>query len=205
MNTRQRFWIIHGIGSAKHYLSDCAKCSILKAKPVQQLMADLPECQITMCNRPFKFCGLGYFGPYYFQEGRSNREAWVLLFTCLCTRCLHVEVVTSLDLNSFLLTFSGFTNLRGAVDKFYSDNASTYCAAADRLPELLSSTEFQKSLRKSDISWVKIPPYSPSQGGVWKNMVKFFKNAPNKTMENARRMPTFIELQTIFCQCRTLC
>ena len=130
MNTRQRFWIIHGIGSVKHYLSDCAKCSILKAKPVRQLMADLSECRITMCNKPFKFCSSDYLGPHYFREGRSNRKAWGLLFTCLCTRCLHVEVVTSLDLNSFLFVFSCFTNVRGAVDTFYSDNASTFCAAA---------------------------------------------------------------------------
>ena len=134
-------------------------------------MADLPECRITICNIPFKFCDLDYFGPYYFRERLSNRKAWGLLFTCLCTRCLHVEVVTSLDLNSFLLAFSRFTNLRGAVDTFYSDDASTFCAAADRLPELLSSIEFQNSLRKSDINWIKIPPYSSSQGGVWEIMV----------------------------------
>ena len=106
MNTRQRYWIIHGIGSVKHYLAECEKCSILKAKPVRQLMADLPECRLTLANKPFKFCGLDYLGYYYFREGRSNRKAWGLLFTCLCTRCLHVEVVTSLDLDSFLLALS---------------------------------------------------------------------------------------------------
>ena len=104
--------------------------------------------------------------------------------------------MASLDLNSFLLAFSRFANLRGAVDTFHSDNASAFCAAADRLPELLSFTEFQNSLRKSDINWVKIPPYSPSQEGVWEIMVKLSKNALNKTMENARRTPALIELQT---------
>ena len=121
MNTRQRFWIIDAIGSVKHYRLDCAKCSILKAKPVRQLIAYLRECRITICYKPLKFCGLDYFDPYYFREGRSNRTAWGLLFTCLCTRCLHVEVATSLDLDSFLLAFSRFTNLRGAVNAFYSD------------------------------------------------------------------------------------
>ena len=106
--------------------------------------------------------------------------------------------MTSLDLNSFLLAFLRFANLRGAVDTFYSDKASTFCAAADRLPDLLSSTEFQNSLRKSGINWVKIPPYSPSQGEVWKITVKLFKNVLNKTVENTRRMPTLIELQTFF-------
>ena len=198
MNTRQRFWIIHGIGSVKHYLAECGKCSILKAKPVRQLMADLPECRLTLANKPFKFCGLDYLGYYYFREGRSNRKAWGLLFTCLCTRCLHVEVVTSLDLDSFLLAFSRFTNLRGAVDTIYSDNGSTFRAASERLPNLLDSTDFHNSLRKININWIKIPPYAPSQGGAWEIMVKLFKNALSRTMDNCRRTPSLIELQTFF-------
>ena len=105
-------------------------------------------------------------------------------------------IVTSLDLNSFLLAFSRFTNLRGAVDTIYSDNGSTFCAAADRLPDLLKSTEFHNSLRKCNINWVRIPPYAPSQGGSWEIMVKLFKGALNKTIGNTRRLPSLIELQT---------
>ena len=165
MKARQRYWIIHGISSVKHFIADCSKCALRKAKPIRQLMADLPECRLTLCNKPFKFCGVDYLGPYSFKQGRSVCKAWGLLFTCLCTRCIYVEVVTSLDLNSFLLAFSRFTNLRGAVDTFYSDNGSTFCAASVKLPDLLGSTEFVNALRKSDINWVRIPPYAASQGG----------------------------------------
>ena len=60
-----------------------------------------------------------------------------------------MELVTSLDLDSFLLAFSCFTNLREAVDTIFSDNASTFRAVSDKLPNLLGSTEFCNSLRKS--------------------------------------------------------
>ena len=40
-----------------------------------------------------------------------------------------MELVTSLDLSSFLLAFTRFTNVGGSVDTFYSNNASTVCAA----------------------------------------------------------------------------
>ena len=139
------FWIIHGNSSVKYYIADCGKCAILKAKPIRQLMADLPSCRVTVCNKPFKFAGLDYLGPFYFRQGRSDCKAWGLLFTCLCTRCLHVELVTSLDLDSFLLAFSRFTNLRRAVDTIYSDNASTFRAASDKLPVLLGSKGFYNS------------------------------------------------------------
>ena len=76
-----------------------------------------------------------------------------LLLICLCNWGIHVKLVTS-----FLLVFSRFTNLRGAVDIVFSDNDSTSCAAAERLPSLLGSTEFHDSLRRHGINWIKIPP-----------------------------------------------
>ena len=152
-----------------------------------------------MCNKRSKFAGLDYLEPFYFRQGRSDCKAWGLLFTCLCTRCLHVELVTSLDLDSFLLAFSRFTNLRDAVDTIYSDNyASTFRAVSDKLPALLGSTGFHNSLRKSNINLVNIPPYAPSQGGSWEVMVKLFKNALGRVLEQTRRKPTLIELQTFF-------
>ena len=80
-----------------------------------------------------------------------------------------MELVTGLDLNNF----SHFMNLQGAVDTMYSDNGSTFHAAASVLPSLLSSTEFHNLLRKRNISWVNIPPYAPSQG--WGSLGKHGK------------------------------
>ena len=107
-----------------------------------------------------------------------------------------MEIVTSLDLNEFLLAFSRFTNLRGAVDTVYSDNGSTFRAAANRLSSLLGSTEFCNSLRKRNINWVKILPYSLNQGGSWESKVKLFKDVFNRVLDQSLRMPSLIEIQT---------
>ena len=193
MFSRQRFWIIFGIGSVKHYIAECGECALCKAKPIRQSMADLPSFRVTIANKPFQICGTDFLGPILYRQNRSECKAWGLLCTSLSTRCLHVEIVSGLDLNNFLLAFSRFTNLRG---KVFSDNASTFCAAANVLPGFLDSTEFANSVRQKGINWVKIPPYAPSQGGVWESMVKLFKNALLQVMGRARRKPTLIELQT---------
>jgi len=153
-------------------------------------MADLPSCRLTVCHKPFKYCGVDYLGPLIYRQSRIVCKAWGLLFTCLCTCCIHVEIVTSLDLNSFRLAFSRFTNLRGAVDVMYSDNGTTFRAALDKLPNLLGSTQFNNFLCKRNISWVRIPPYAPSQGGSWEAMVKLFKNALYQVLDNSRRKPS---------------
>ena len=170
MLTRQRFWIIHGISSVKRYSTACGKCALDKAKPVRQLMSDLPSFRVTAVNKPFKFCGTDYFGPFLYKQNRNLCKAWGILFTCLCTRCVHVEIVTSMDLNSFILAFSRFTNLRGPVDTFFSDNGKTFCAAEKQLPLIIDSTEFHNSLRQRNINWVRIPAYASSwqaAGKAW--------------------------------------
>ena len=70
------------------------------------------------------FCDIDYYGPYTYRQNLRDCKAWGLLFTCLCTRRIHVELVTSLGLRptSFLMAFSRFTNLRGAVVTVFSDN-----------------------------------------------------------------------------------
>ena len=82
------------------------------------------------------------------------------------------------------------------VDTMYSDNGSTFYAAATILPSLLSSTEFHNSLRKCNISRVNIPPYMPSQGGAWESMVKLFKTLLTWVVNEICRKPSLIELQT---------
>ena len=114
----------------------------------------------------------------------------------MCTRPVHVEIVTSLDLNNFLLAISLFTNLQEAADSTYSDSGSTFCAAAEQLPLLINSPDLQNCLRKRNLKWVKIPPYAPSQGGSWEKMVKLIKITVGIVLEEVRRKPLLIELQT---------
>ena len=180
----------------RKYLRDCGVCAIDKARPVRQLMSDLPQSRTEAHTKPFYNCGMDYFGPLTFVEGRSHKKAWGLLFTCMSSRAIHVELVTSLSLSDFLLAFTRMCDLRGPVGNIYSDNGSTFQAASKKLPELFYSREFQNSLRKKGIDWEFIPPYAPAQGGAWEAMVKQVKTMLFRTLEKSTRKPNFVELLT---------
>ena len=198
MLTRQKYWIIKGLSSVRHYLNQCNACNLQKARPVRQLMADLPASRLAAHNKPFFNTGCDYFGPLPYKEGRSERKAWGLLFTCLSTRAIHVELVTSLDLSNFIMAFSRFVDLRGSVSSMYSNNGTTFKAAAHVLPELLEADKLQSFFRKKKISWEFIPPYSPSQGGAWESLIKVFKRTLIQVTKFPRT-PTLVELQTYIC------
>ena len=147
-------------------------------------------------NKPFFHTGCDYFGPFIYKEGCSDKKAWGLLFTCMSSRAVHVELVTSLDLPNFILAFSRFVDIRGPVSSFYSDNGSTFKAAAHILPELLQSKGLQSFCRQQGISWEFIPPYSIAQGEAWESLVKVFKRTLLEIAKFLQRTPNLVELQT---------
>ena len=65
-------------------------------------MADLPKERLTSGDPPFTYVGVDYFGPFYVRQGRSNVKRYGCLFTCLVIRVVHIEVVNSIDTDSFL-------------------------------------------------------------------------------------------------------
>jgi len=56
-------------------------------------------------------------------------------------RAVHLEVVTDLSVETFLLAFHRFTGHKSLPYVIMSDNASIYISAAEELKELLNSKE----------------------------------------------------------------
>ena len=149
--TRKKFWIVHRNSAVKYYVKDCSRCAINKVKPVCQLMSDLPLGRTIVTRKAFAISGLDFLGPINYVEGRSTKKAWHLLFTCMSSRAIQVEIVTSLSLSDFLLAFSVFNDVRGRIDVIYSHNGSTFQGAARVLPESLCDPKLKNSLRSEGI------------------------------------------------------
>ena len=114
----------------------------------------------------------------------------------MASRAFHVELVTFLSLDHFLLAFTQFTDLRGQVNTIYSDNASTFQAGSKKLPELIETKDFHISLRRKGINWEFIPPYASAQGGAWEAMVKQFEMVLSHILDTAVHKPKLVEMLT---------
>jgi len=60
--TRERFWIVHGHSTVRHYLKNCQTCLLWNARACGQVMAPLPKCRVTPGFRAFSCTGVDYFG-----------------------------------------------------------------------------------------------------------------------------------------------
>ena len=102
---RQRFWIISARSSVRNIVNTCFNCRRRQAPTMQQKMASLPVDRITPSKPPFTYVGVDCFGPFVVRRGRSTAkrsERYGVLFTCLTLRAVHIEVVHSMDTESFI-------------------------------------------------------------------------------------------------------
>ncbi|XP_055614291.1 uncharacterized protein LOC129760657 [Uranotaenia lowii] len=157
----------------------CMWCKVYKARPVAPQMAPLPKVRVTPNVRPFSFTGIDYFGPYYIKIGRAVAKRWVVLFTCLTVRAIHLEIAASLSTDSCKKAIRRFIARRGAPEEIYTDHGTNFKGASRELKAELSKLngELGTSFTDAVTQWYFNPPAAPHMGGCWERMVRSVKTA----------------------------
>ena len=153
----------------RRVLSECFLCRKVGAARGEQLMANLPKERLTPENPPFTSVGVDYFGPLYIQQGHSHVKRYGCVFTCLRTRAVHNEIMSSLDTDSFINALQRFISLRGNPSSVYNDNGSSFRTGEQELRTAIEDWNQRvicEFLRLKNISWKFNPPYASQMGGV---------------------------------------
>ena len=66
-------------------------------------------------NRNSDGCDL--FGPFAIKNGRREVKRYAMIYTCLTSKAVHLEVVFSLSTDSFLNSFRRFVAIHGQVQE----------------------------------------------------------------------------------------
>jgi len=146
-------------------------------------------------SRPFAVSGVDYTGALHIRDGKSESKVYICLFTCAATRAVHLEVVSDLSAETFLLAFRRFAARRSTPDVMISDNATTYQAAAEELKEQLTSSKLKQALAKEGVTWKFIPKRAPWYGGFWERLIGLTKTSLKKVL--GRSSVDLTTLQTI--------
>ncbi|GFT64405.1 integrase catalytic domain-containing protein [Trichonephila clavipes] len=201
---RQQIWIPHGKSAVKKELCNCIDCFKLVAKPVSQMMGDLPIERINPC-RTFEKVGIDFAGPIttkcQYTRKVNNFKSYICLFICMCTKAVRLELVSSLSAAAFLSALSRFVSRRGYPSDIYSVNGTNFVGASAYLKDLfqlLHNSNVQYYSSSKNLQWHFIPPYAPNFRGVWEASIKLTKHHLLKTLNAA--VLNFKELATILCQ-----
>ena len=74
---------------------------------------------------PFQHTGINYTGHFYIEQNNIKIKTYILIFTCMNSRYVHLEIVNSLTIEEIILVFIRFYNRHGFPSVLYSDNAIT--------------------------------------------------------------------------------
>lgn len=141
-------------------------------------MADLPSDRITP-GLPFTTVGVDTFGPWTVlarktRGGVINNKRWAIMFSCLTTRAIHIEVIEEMSSSSFINALRRFEAIRGPVKVFRSDKGTNFVGATDELGIQTLNVEdgpIKKHLRENGTVWIFNSPHSSHMGGSWERMI----------------------------------
>ena len=172
------FWILGGHGVVSKVISSCVTCRKLRGASLTQHMADLPTDR-TETPPPFTNVGLDVFGPWIIQTrklrgGALNSKRWGLVFTCLNSRAVHIEVLESMDTSAFICALRRFLSIRGPVVRIRCDRGSNFIGAKSELEQALHDMDegpLKAYLTDQGCEWCFNPPHASHFGGVWERQI----------------------------------
>ena len=146
---------------------ECVVCKKVEGLPYQTLFCpDLPKMRVDD-QPPFANTGLDFAGPLIVankSDSNVEEKRYICLFTCMSTRAIHLELVDSLNVESFLLAFRRFIARRGLPSVIISDNATNFKSASKEVKRLFRSPRLGESFANKQVKWQFIVDRSPWQG-----------------------------------------
>nr|XP_027230052.1 uncharacterized protein LOC113821724 [Penaeus vannamei] len=173
------YWITGVKRLISSILHSCVQCRKLRGKEEVQLMSDLPADRLEH-TPPFTNVGVDAFGPWTIttrrtRGGSANSKRWAILFTCLTTRAIHIELVEEMSSSAFINALKRFEAFRGKVKLFRSDRGTNFVGATDSLKIDAVNVEEKKivdHLYQTGTKWIFNAPHSSHMGGVWERLIR---------------------------------
>jgi hypothetical protein len=207
-NFRLKYWPLNGLREIKKLIRNCTTCFRFEAQPSAQIMADLPQDRVTI-SRPFSRVGVDFGGPFLLKSSKLRKapvfKCYMAIFVCMITKAVHIELVTSLSTEDFILSLKRFISRRGNPNTIFCDNGTNFVGAKNQLYELYTffqnkenSDSIKEFMSVNQIEFKFIPPKSPHWGGIWEAAVKSAKYHIRRLIGETQL--TFEEFYTILVQ-----
>ncbi|KAG1929293.1 hypothetical protein F2P79_023066 [Pimephales promelas] len=176
-------WILGCSSEVSSLIFKCIKCRKLRRCSQEQKMADLPPERME-ATPPFTYSGMDCFGPFYVKDGRKDLKRYGLLFTCMCSRAIHIEVLDDLSTDAFLNALRCFIAIRGNVSQLQSDQGTNFVGARNEFQELMKGME-REHVKELGCNFVMNPPASSHMGGVWERQIRTVRSVLTSILDQS--------------------
>jgi hypothetical protein len=148
-------------------------------------MAQLLEDRLIPHEPPFYRVRVDYFSPFEVKLKRNHVKSYGVLFTCLASHAVHLEVASSLCQQIRASTLRRFVARRGQVEKIHSDNRTNFVEGNCELKNAINNwneSQIHDAIFQRDIQWQFNPPAGSNDSGVWKRIIRSVRNDMNSVV-----------------------
>lgn len=176
---RRKYCILRGREAVCWHQHHCTDCRKWRGRPQIPQMADLPPARLRFHKPAFNSTGVDYFGPYHIKICRRTEKRWGIIFKCMTTRAVHLDLLSSIDTDSFLMALRRFVARRGKPFELLSDWGTNFKGGERELHKTFSSLQpdLQAQLASHQIKFTFNPPCAPHFGGCWEREIRSLKQA----------------------------
>ena len=196
---RARFWITNIQRMVRSIKYNCVICKKIDKQLCQQKMGKLPEERLKP-SPPWHCTRIDLFGPFKIRDEVKRRtygKCYGVIFNCMCTRAVHLDLAPDYSTETFLLVLRRFVSLRGYPAKLYSDNGPQLVAADKELKDITKNWNWDELLEfgvTEGLQWEFSPANAPWYNGTSEALIRSVKRGLNIAIGD--NIMTFSELQT---------
>ncbi|KAJ8332755.1 hypothetical protein SKAU_G00416510, partial [Synaphobranchus kaupii] len=194
------YWIIGASKVVAKHIKDCVTCRRVRRPIEEQRMADLPVDRVDP-SPPFSYTGIDCFGPFYTKQGRKEFKRYGLLFTCLSSRAVHIEMLEDLTTDAFLNALRCFIAIRGAVRQIRCDRGTNFIGAKNELGKGLMELDKERIatyLARKQCDFLMNVPEASHMGGVWERQIRTVRSVMSSVLAQATGRLDDTSLRTFF-------
>ena len=202
---RKEYWIPRLTRTATRIRNSCYQCRIRDKKLCNQLMAPLPAERLKP-SPPFYYTALDLFGPKWIKDAVKKRvkmKCYGVIFTCLTTRAIYLDIACGYDTESFLLVLDRFINTRGCPRELRFDTGSQLTCAGKEWKDYVDNLDHSRISQfgaAQGMNWlVNKASDAPWRNGCAERLIRSVKRC--LTLSIGATILTFDELQTVFFKC----
>ncbi|XP_028261477.1 uncharacterized protein LOC114435739 [Parambassis ranga] len=189
-------WIVGCSQAVSSYIYKCVKCRKFRRSTENQKMADLPSERME-ATPPFTYCGMDCFGPFYIKDGRKELKHYGLLFTCLCSRAVHIEVLDDMTSDGFINALRAFIALRGHVRQLRSDQGTNFVGARREFLDTVKEMN-QECLKQLGCEFIFNTPSASHMGGIWERHIRTIRSVLASILDQSSKGLDGSSLRTYF-------
>ena len=200
---RAKYWILGIRGLVEKIVENCTLCKAKLERLLQQQMAPLPAERLLLKPCPgFTYVMIDYFGPFDVVgevQKRTKGKCYGLIFTCLSTRAVYVDITPDYTTTGFMFTLRRFASIRGWPTKIFSDKGSQLQGASTELFTVINNLDWKDIEEESQragrgTEWKFSPADAPWYNGAVEALVKTTKRALTVAIGVNKLKP--LEMQT---------